>query len=83
MVPSGSAVWVAIKTPPDRQGLVFSGGSGFLGRASDGGGFLGRASSDDPGGQLRWRLRWAIDGGAPPGSSDDDAPEGSSDGDLP
>jgi hypothetical protein len=28
MVPSGSAVRAAIKTPPGRQGLVFSGGSG-------------------------------------------------------
>jgi hypothetical protein len=54
-----------IKTPPCRQGLGFSGG----------GGSLGRASAGDPGGQQRCRPEAATDGGAPPGTSDNDAPE--------
>jgi hypothetical protein len=53
-----------IKTPPRRQGLGFSGGGGSLGRASDG----------DPGASSGVTLMQATDGGAPPGTSDNDAP---------
>lgn len=53
-----------IKTPPRRQGLGFSGGGGSIGRARGG----------DRGGSSGAALRQATDGGAPPGTSDNDAP---------
>jgi hypothetical protein len=53
-----------IKTPPRRQELGFSGGGGSLGRASGG----------DPGDSSGVTSRQATDGGAPPGTSDNDAP---------
>jgi hypothetical protein len=84
MVPSGSAApgSGAIKTPPGRQGLGFSGGGGSLGRAS--GGFLGHVSSDDPRGQRcqrpkegnrRWRSPRIERQQPPPGPSDGDLPQ--------
>ena len=64
-VPSGSTApgSGAIKTPPVRQGVGFSGDGGSLGRASGSGGFLGRASGDDPGGSGGGAPMRAIDGG--------------------